>query len=108
MDRRSYLRPLLRLGRRVAPQARFLWQRLTPGGLGLELTAPLAALAVGSFIFVAYAIALGENPAPTGADMTAADVAAELRVDWLTSIEKVVTMSMTFDHRFADGNGGRH
>jgi len=91
MDRRRYLRPLLRFGRRVAPQARFVWQRLTPGGLGLELTAPLAALAVGSFVFISYAVVLGENPAPTGADMTAADLAADLQTDWLTSLEKLVT-----------------
>jgi undecaprenyl-diphosphatase len=91
MDQRSYLRPLLRLGRRLAPQARFLWQRLTPGGLGLELTAPLAAFAVGSFVFISYAVVVGDNPGPTGADMTATDLAAELRTGWLTSIEKVVT-----------------
>lgn len=91
MDQRSYLRPLLLFGRRLAPQARFLWERLTPGGLGLELTAPLAALAVGSFVFISYAVVVGDNPGPTGADMAAADLVAELRADWLTSIEKVVT-----------------
>ncbi len=91
MDQRSYLRPLLRLGRRLAPQARFVWERLTPGGLGLELTGPLAALAVGSFVFISYAVVVGDNPGPTGADKAAADLVAELRADWLTSIEKVVT-----------------
>ncbi len=35
-----------RSGRRVKPQARFLWNRITPGDLGLELTAMLAALSV--------------------------------------------------------------
>ena len=91
MDERPWLRPLLALGRRLAPQARFLWERLTPGGLGIELTAPFAALAVGSFVFIAYAIVLDEDPAPTGADMTAADIASDLQVGWLTSIEKVIT-----------------
>jgi membrane protein DedA with SNARE-associated domain/membrane-associated phospholipid phosphatase len=91
MDQRSYLRPLLRFGRRLAPQARFLWERLTPGGLGLELTAPLAALAVGSFVFISYAVVVGDNPGPTGADTAATDLVAELRTDWLTSIEKIVT-----------------
>ena len=38
MERRRTLRPLLALARRLRPQAVFLWQRLTPGGLGLELT----------------------------------------------------------------------
>ncbi len=91
MERRASLRPLLALGRRLAPQARFLWGRLTPGGLGIELTAPLAALAVGSFVFIAYAIVLSGDPAPTGADMTAADIAADLRTGWLTSVEKLIT-----------------
>ena len=91
IERRAYLRPLLALGRRLSPQARFLWDRLTPGNLGIELTAPLAALAVGGFVFVAYAIVLGENPAPTGADRTAADIAGEIEVGWLTEIEKVIT-----------------
>jgi membrane protein DedA with SNARE-associated domain/membrane-associated phospholipid phosphatase len=91
MERRSYLRPLLTLGRRLSPQGRFLWARLTPGNLGIELTAPLAALAVGSFVFVSYAIIVGGVPGPTAADRAAADIAAELRADWLTSIEEVVT-----------------
>lgn len=91
MEQRAYLRPLLALGRRLAPQARFLWGRLTPGGLGIELTAPLAALAVGSFVFIAYAIILGGDPAPTGGDMTAANIAADLKTGWLTSVEKLIT-----------------
>ena len=40
--------PLLALGRRLQPQARFLWERLTPGGLGLEFTTLMAVLAVGA------------------------------------------------------------
>jgi len=91
MERRALLRPLVVVGRRLAPQARFLWNRLTPGNLGIELTAPLAALAVGSFVFVSYAILVSDNPGPTGGDMTAADIAAELQVAWLTSVEKVIT-----------------
>jgi membrane protein DedA with SNARE-associated domain/membrane-associated phospholipid phosphatase len=87
MRRRPLLRPLLRLG----PQVRFLWDRLTPGGLGIELTAPLAALAVGSFVFISYATIVGDAPGPTGGDQTAADIAASLRAGWLTSIEKVIT-----------------
>src|SRR5688500_17491713 len=50
MDARAPLRPLVALGRRVKPQARFLWNRITPGGLGLELTAILAVLAVSVFV----------------------------------------------------------
>lgn len=91
MERRPLLRPLVAFGRRVAPQARFLWERLTPGGLGIELTAPLAVLAVGSFVFIAYANILGTDPGPTGADMTASGWAADINTAWLTSVMEVVT-----------------
>jgi undecaprenyl-diphosphatase len=91
MEKRRWLRPLLSWGRRLAPQARFLWNRLTPGNLGLELTAPLAALAVGSFVFISYAILVGDNPGPTGADQAAQDLVDDIRSDWLTDVAKVVT-----------------
>ena len=47
MDKHRALRPLLALGRRLRPEFAFLGRRLTPGGLGLELTSLLAALSVG-------------------------------------------------------------
>ena len=40
MEGVAVLRPLVALGRRIEPQARFLWHRVTPGGLGLEFTTP--------------------------------------------------------------------
>ena len=91
MERRPVLRSLVGLGRRVAPEARFLWRRLTPGDLGLELTAPFAVLAVSSYVFIAYAIVVGDAPGATGADSAAADIAADLRAGWLTSVNEVVT-----------------
>lgn len=91
MESSRLLRPVVALGRRLRPQARFLWNRLTPGDLGLELTAPAAALAVASFIFVAYALIVGDDPGPTPGDTTAADLAESLRAGWLTTIEKGVT-----------------
>ncbi len=54
MERRRALRPLVALGRRWRPQFEFLGRRLTPGGLGLELTTLLAALSVGLFVLIAY------------------------------------------------------
>ena len=54
MEKRRALRPLLALGRRLRPQFAFLGRRLTPGGLGLELTSLLAALSVGLFVLIAY------------------------------------------------------
>jgi undecaprenyl-diphosphatase len=92
MEANRALHPLLLLGRRVEPQARFLWQRLTPGGLGLELTSVLAVLAVALFVVVGYAIELGGNPGPTPGDVTAGDLSADLRSDWLTEVAKLVTV----------------
>ena len=46
------------VGHRLARPARFVWDRLTPGELGLELTTLLAVAAVGSFVFFGYLIAI--------------------------------------------------
>jgi len=91
MERRPVLRGLLALGRRLQPQARFLIARLTPGGLGLEFTTALAALAVGSYVVIAYALVLDDAPGPTTGDTTAADFVSHIRTDWLVSIAKVIT-----------------
>ena len=91
MEKRPVLRTLLALGRRLSPQARFLLNRLTPGGLGLEFTTALAALAVGSYVAVAYALVVDETPGPTTGDTTVADFVANIRADWLTTIAKGFT-----------------
>ena len=91
MERRRALRPLVALGRRVKPQARFVWQRLTPGGLGLELTSLLAALAVGSFVFFGYAILLDGDPGPTTGDDAALNIVRDLHAPWLTDLNEMVT-----------------
>lgn len=91
MEERPVLRNLLALGRRLRPQARFLLARLTPGGLGLEFTTALAALAVGSYVAIGYALVVDGSPGPTTGDTTAADFVSNLRADWLTSIAKVLT-----------------
>ena len=46
---------------RAAPQVRFVWRRLTPGELGLELTTALAIAGVGFYVFVA--LRRGARPA---------------------------------------------
>jgi undecaprenyl-diphosphatase len=91
MERFVPLRPLLALGRRLRPQARFLWARLTPGGLGLEFTTLMASFAVAAFVLIAYASIVTGDPGPTPGDTQAADLAADLRTGWLTEIEKLVT-----------------
>jgi membrane protein DedA with SNARE-associated domain/membrane-associated phospholipid phosphatase len=92
MERRAVTRPLVRLGRRMQPQARFLWARLTPGGtFGLEATSLLALLAVGLYVLVAFTVIIGDDPTPTWGDRTALDVARDIETGWLTDLAKVVT-----------------
>ena len=91
MERRPLLRPLVALGRRVKPQARFLWGRLTPGGLGLELTTVLAALAVGLYVLISYWSIVAGDPGPTPGDQSALDFANDLQVGWLDECNKAVT-----------------
>jgi membrane protein DedA with SNARE-associated domain/membrane-associated phospholipid phosphatase len=70
--------------------ARFGSARLTPGGLGLELTTLLALAAVGtySFFFVGYLVS---EPGLPGIDQAAADVAVELAADPLIDAARVLT-----------------
>jgi undecaprenyl-diphosphatase len=91
MDARAPLRPLVALGRRVKPQARFLWNRITPGGLGLELTALFAVLAVSVFVLVGFASIVSDDPGPTPADTAAYDFVTEIQAPWLSDVAKVVT-----------------
>jgi membrane protein DedA with SNARE-associated domain/membrane-associated phospholipid phosphatase len=91
MEERRALRPLVALGRRVRPQALFVWNRLTPGKLGLELTTLLAALAVGSFVFGGYAILLEGDVGPTPGDETALQAVRDLHEPWFTDVNRIVT-----------------
>ena len=84
-------RPLVAAGRRFRPQARFLWQRLTPGNLGLEFTTLMAVLAVALFVVVGYGSIVSDDPGPTPGDETAFEVADDLRAGWLTDVSKEVT-----------------
>ena len=85
MEKRPVLRPLVALGRRLRPQFEFLGRRLTPGGLGLELTTLLAALSVGLFALIAYWSVVSGDPGPTPGDQTALNVANDIRATWLNS-----------------------
>jgi len=91
MDRRPFLRPVLALGRRLRPPARFAADRITPGGLGLEFTTVLAILAVALYVVVAYTSTVMGDPGPTPGDQTALDLANDLQTGWLVSLAKVIT-----------------
>lgn len=84
-------RPLVAAGRRLQPQARFLWARLTPGNLGLEFTSAMAVLAVAVFIVVGFGVIVTDDPGPTPGDETAIEIAEDLRADWLTELNEAVT-----------------
>jgi undecaprenyl-diphosphatase len=91
MERRRPLRPLVALGRRLRPQARFVWGRLTPGRLGLELTTMLSALAVALYLLISYWSIVAGDPGPTPGDQAALDFANDLRVGWLDDLAEAVT-----------------
>jgi membrane protein DedA with SNARE-associated domain/membrane-associated phospholipid phosphatase len=78
-------------GRRLAGPARFAWDRLTPGQLGLELTTLLAVAAVGSFVFFGYLIAIDPATELTAGDRRAARWSDALETSWLTDLAKAVT-----------------
>jgi undecaprenyl-diphosphatase len=91
---RPLLRPLVRV---LAPvvrwfrgPARFLWQRLTPGELGLELTTLLAVVSVGAFTFVSNTIRVVRHPLQVG-DRNALDLADRLHQPAVVDVVKVVT-----------------
>jgi membrane protein DedA with SNARE-associated domain/membrane-associated phospholipid phosphatase len=76
--------------RRLAPFLRFLWERVTPGQLGLELTTLLAIASVGSFLYFGLASLADQNDV-LRSDTTAFDAAAQIQMSWLDDVLKVVT-----------------
>ena len=79
------------LGRRMEPQARFFWNRLTPGELGLEFTTIMAFVAVSLFIVIAFGVVVSGDPGPTPGDRAAFDVVDKLSSGWLDDLAEVVT-----------------
>ena len=91
---RPALRPVARL---LAPvvrasegPARFVWDRVTPGELGLELTTLMAIVSVGSYSFIGHILKLDDGRVPI-ADNDALDIASDLQVEPFVGIAKVVT-----------------
>ena len=101
--RRPLLRPVAAvvrpLSRRVltpaytllAPRARFLWHRLTPGELGLELTTSIAVAGVGLYVFVAYTVAIEADHGATLLDDRVLDLADMLNTGFGVGLAKIVT-----------------
>lgn len=79
-----------RVGRRLARPARFVWDRLTPGQLGLELTTLLAVAAVGSFVFFGYLIAIDPVTELTAGDRRGVRWSDALETPWLTDLAKAL------------------
>lgn len=92
LESRAVTRPLVEVGRRLRPQARFIVDRLTPGGsFGLEFTTLCAILAVSSFAVIAFTQIFLGNGGPTPGDQTASDIVDLIRTAWLTTIAEAVT-----------------
>jgi undecaprenyl-diphosphatase len=79
------------LGRRIEPQARFFWHRVTPGELGLEFTTIMAVAAVSLFVVIGYGVVVSGDPGPTPGDTAAFDVVDNLRTDWLNDVVEAFT-----------------
>ena len=83
------VRPVVRV---AWPQIRFLWQRLTPGQLGLEFTTTVAVAVAGGYVFIFYASMLHSDPNQVfPLDNWAFDLADRLRSQSLDDIAKFVS-----------------
>ena len=82
------LAPVLRTTRRPA---RFVWDRVTPGDLGLELTTLLAVAGVGAFVFVWDLVAHRAGTACSPATPLSLRLADRLHATRWSSVAKVVT-----------------
>ena len=88
------LRPLVRvlapLVRTTRRPARFVWDRVTPGDLGLEFTTLMAVAGVGAFVFVWDLVGVEQRGLLAGDGMSLR-LADRLHADAAVSVAKVVT-----------------
>jgi membrane protein DedA with SNARE-associated domain/membrane-associated phospholipid phosphatase len=91
---RPLVRPLalvlLPVARRGAGPARFVWDRVTPGDLGLELTTIAAVAGVGTYAFVAHVASLNAGETPIG-DTAALRMVERVQAGAVVDVAKVVT-----------------
>ena len=85
---RRVVRPVTQV---AMPYLRFLFDRILPGGLGLELTTLMAIAGVGIFVFVVYLTELAGDPGPTPFDTELLDLADRLHMEVLVDVAKLVT-----------------
>lgn len=92
MEERGATRWIVAFGRRYQRQLRFVANRAIPGrDFGLEFTSLLAALAVSTFVLVAYTVVISGDPGPTPGDETAIEIVGHLHSGVLVAISKVIT-----------------
>jgi membrane protein DedA with SNARE-associated domain/membrane-associated phospholipid phosphatase len=84
------------IARVLVPELRFLWERLTPGGLGLELTTALAAGGVGLYVFALYAMILSGDLSPTPLDRELLDFGDRMRSTAAVDVAQIVTAFGSF------------
>jgi membrane protein DedA with SNARE-associated domain/membrane-associated phospholipid phosphatase len=92
---RPALRPLARLLRPVLrttrTPARFVWDRVTPGDLGLELTTLLSVASVGGFVFVWDLVRIEQDNGLLAGDAASLRLADRLHMDMAVSVAKIVS-----------------
>jgi undecaprenyl-diphosphatase len=77
--------------RRLERPARFFWNRVTPGNLGLELTTLLAIAAVGAFVLLGYVSVIHGDPGyHSPGDLRGLDWSQTLHAGWLVTLAKIV------------------
>lgn len=78
-------------GKKALPRVRFIRDRLTPGGLGIEFTTQVAVAVAGLYAFFLYVVVLNGGTALTAGDRLSLDIAVELRTDMAVDAVKVLT-----------------
>jgi membrane protein DedA with SNARE-associated domain len=91
VGRPFYRRIVLPTVRFLEPEFRFLWDRITPGGLGLQLTTMLAIGGIGLYVFALYVVVLSGDPGLTPLDQELLDLSNDLSSRMLTDVAKAVS-----------------
>jgi undecaprenyl-diphosphatase len=89
------VRVLAPVARRTERPARFVWDRVTPGELGLELTTLTAVASVGVFAFVALTVRVSERTFAFG-DQAVLRLGDRLHQAMLVSVAEVISAFGSF------------